>query len=47
LDKSILDQAALKLAMGAMTWPHMLARVMLIEQTYRAQCILGNHPYHK
>ncbi|MGY9000295.1 MAG: 23S rRNA (pseudouridine(1915)-N(3))-methyltransferase RlmH [Rhodospirillales bacterium] len=47
LDKSILDKAALKIAMGSMTWPHMLARVMLLEQIYRAQCILDNHPYHK
>jgi 23S rRNA (pseudouridine1915-N3)-methyltransferase len=47
LDKAILDKADLKIAMGAMTWPHMLARVMLLEQIYRAQCILANHPYHK
>jgi len=47
LDKSILDRAELKIAMGVMTWPHLLARVMLIEQIYRAQCILTNHPYHK
>jgi 23S rRNA (pseudouridine1915-N3)-methyltransferase len=47
LDKSILDKAHLKIAMGEMTWPHMLARVMLLEQIYRAQCIISNHPYHK
>ena len=47
LDQKVLDKAQLKIAMGAMTWPHMLARVMLIEQIYRAQCILTNHPYHK
>ena len=47
LDQSILHKAQLKIAMGAMTWPHMLARIMLIEQIYRAQCILANHPYHK
>ncbi|MBT3916634.1 MAG: 23S rRNA (pseudouridine(1915)-N(3))-methyltransferase RlmH [Rhodospirillaceae bacterium] len=47
LDQTILDKAQLKIAMGAMTWPHLLARVMLIEQIYRAQCILSNHPYHK
>jgi 23S rRNA (pseudouridine1915-N3)-methyltransferase len=47
LDRTLLEKAQLKIAMGAMTWPHMLARVMLIEQIYRAQCILGNHPYHK
>lgn len=47
LDKSILDKAHLKIAMGEMTWPHMMARVMLVEQIYRAQCILSGHPYHK
>jgi 23S rRNA (pseudouridine1915-N3)-methyltransferase len=47
LDITILDKAHLKIAMGEMTWPHMLARVMLLEQIYRAQCIIGNHPYHK
>jgi len=47
LDRSVLERAQLKIAMGAMTWPHLLARVMLIEQIYRAQCILSKHPYHK
>ena len=47
LDKVILDKAHLSISMGAMTWPHMLARVMLLEQVYRAQCILNKHPYHK
>ena len=47
LDKSITDQANLVLSLGSMTWPHMLVRVMLIEQIYRAQCILTGHPYHR
>jgi|TARA_B110000444_G_scaffold20184_1_gene16818 23S rRNA (pseudouridine1915-N3)-methyltransferase len=47
LDKTILENCQLRIAMGLMTWPHMLARVMLIEQIYRSQCILDNHPYHK
>jgi 23S rRNA (pseudouridine1915-N3)-methyltransferase len=47
LDQTAIDKADLQMSMGKMTWPHMLARIMLLEQIYRAQCILGNHPYHK
>ena len=47
LSQGALDRAHLRLSMGAQTWPHMLARCMLLEQIYRAQSILGNHPYHK
>lgn len=35
------------LSMGPMTWPHRLARVMLLEQIYRSVTILVNHPYHR
>ncbi len=35
------------MAFGEMTWPHMLARVMLAEQIYRARTILDGHPYHR
>ncbi len=40
-------KADLILAFGEMTWPHMLARVMLSEQIYRAKTILDGHPYHR
>lgn len=32
---------------GNQTWPHLLVRVMLIEQIYRSLCIINSHPYHK
>ena len=35
------------LALGAMTWPHRLARIMLLEQIYRSVTIMLNHPYHR
>jgi 23S rRNA (pseudouridine1915-N3)-methyltransferase len=47
LDESLRRRADLLLAFGTMTWPHMLARVMLLEQLYRAQTILSGHPYHR
>jgi 23S rRNA (pseudouridine1915-N3)-methyltransferase len=47
LDESIRRRADLLLAFGRLTWPHMLARVMLLEQLYRTQTILSGHPYHR
>jgi len=35
------------LSFGAMTWPHRLVRIMLLEQIYRSVTILINHPYHR
>ncbi len=47
LHPSLLGEADLSLSLGAMTWPHMLARAMLMEQLYRAHTILAGHPYHR
>ena len=40
-------EADLLLAFGKATWPHLLARAMLMEQLYRATTILAGHPYHR
>jgi len=47
LAPTLSDQADLLLAFGALTWPHQLVRVMLLEQIYRATTILSGHPYHR
>jgi 23S rRNA (pseudouridine1915-N3)-methyltransferase len=39
--------AGLTLSLGPMTLPHGLARVVLVEQVYRAITILAGHPYHR
>ena len=47
LDASVCEAAELTLALGPMTWPHLLTRALLAEQLYRAQSILTGHPYHR
>jgi 23S rRNA (pseudouridine1915-N3)-methyltransferase len=44
---SLGEKASLRLSFGMATWPHQLARVMLLEQIYRATTILTGHPYHR
>jgi 23S rRNA (pseudouridine1915-N3)-methyltransferase len=47
LDAALLRESTARLSLGAMTWPHLLVRVMLAEQLYRAATILQGHPYHR
>ena len=47
LTDDVRDKATFLLSFGQQTWPHLLARVMLLEQIYRAQQILAGHPYHR
>jgi 23S rRNA (pseudouridine1915-N3)-methyltransferase len=47
LGRAIIERADAVLSLGAMTWPHLLVRGMLLEQLYRAQQILAGHPYHR
>jgi 23S rRNA (pseudouridine1915-N3)-methyltransferase len=46
-DEAERASADLLLAFGKATWPHLLARAMLMEQLFRATSILANHPYHR
>lgn len=47
LDPGLRNRADLALSFGPMVWPHLLARVMLAEQLYRATAILAGAPYHR
>ena len=47
IGKSVLERADTSVSFGAMVFPHLLARVMLAEQLYRAVSILRGTPYHR
>ena len=47
IDPPLRARADLALSFGKMVWPHMLVRVMLSEQLYRAATILAGGPYHR
>lgn len=47
IDPSLRAEADFSLSFGKMVWPHMLARVMLSEQLYRAATIASGGPYHR
>jgi 23S rRNA (pseudouridine1915-N3)-methyltransferase len=47
IDPSLRQEADHALSFGKMVWPHMLVRVMLAEQLYRAASILSGGPYHR
>lgn len=47
LHPELRAEADAALSFGKMVWPHMLARVMLTEQIYRAATILAGSPYHR
>jgi 23S rRNA (pseudouridine1915-N3)-methyltransferase len=47
IDPSLRARADLAISFGRMVWPHLLIRVMLAEQLYRATTILSGAPYHR
>ncbi len=46
LDASVLTASRRRISLGPMTFPHELAKVLLLEQLYRADSILRKRPYH-
>jgi len=44
---AVLERADQRWSLGPLTLPHMLVRIVVAEQLYRAVSLLGNHPYHR
>lgn len=47
LDETVKHEASAVFALSALTLPHGMARVILVEQLYRAASVLSGHPYHR
>lgn len=47
LDESCIQRANVLWSLSALTLPHRMAKIILLEQLYRAYSLLNNHPYHK
>ena len=45
--EQLISKAKKTLALSKMVFPHKIARLILVEQLYRAKCIINRHPYHK
>ena len=46
LAQTLLEKSRRILSLSLLTWPHELARVLLLEQIFRAECLRRNIPYH-
>lgn len=47
LDPALAARASMTLALSALTLPHALARLVLVEQIYRCVSLIEHHPYHR
>ena len=47
LSDEVKDKSGSILSLSKLTFPHQLAKVILIEQVYRSISIMNNHPYHR
>ena len=47
VNENISKNVDLTISLSNMTFPHMLSRIVLVEQIYRSETIINNHPYHK